>query len=65
MVYINDSDISWSQSDADHAEAERDSTPPTITPDDIAALKVEEYAKLIQALYEEQVALRLQYHTGE
>tara|TARA_B110000495_G_C22738028_1_gene432849 strand:- start:385 stop:582 length:198 start_codon:yes stop_codon:yes gene_type:complete len=65
MVYINDADISWSQSDADHAEAEHDSTPPTITPDDIAALKVEEYAKLIQALYEEQVALRLQYHTGE
>ena len=26
MVYINDADISWSQSDADHAEAEHDST---------------------------------------
>ena len=51
----------------DPPEAEHDSPPPppTITPDDIDALNVEDYAKLIKALYEEQAALRYLYHTGE
>ena len=60
MVYINDSDISWSLSDADLAEAERVSTLPTITPLD----HVDPYPEEGALIAEERAALRNLYNFG-
>ena len=55
MVYINNADISWHQTDADIAEAEQD---------DIYKFITREEVEDIERAYEAQVQQAIDYHIG-